>query len=175
MIGLAGINLAVVECGLGNVLSVVNVCTRVGAKAAIVRNAYELVAQACERIILPGVGAIKRSLEKLVSTCLATALIKLVLAEHVPLALMAADHMKLRGRSGGALLEIGAGSGIFCAKNSKLGLFERVIGLEPTQGLAQICRDKGIEVLEASFEKAENRCFLGSLDRLQINRTPFWS
>lgn len=77
-------NLAVVEYGLGNVQSVVNACTRIGAKAAIVRNADELVAQAPERIILPGVGAIERSLEKLVSTGLATALTRLVLAEHVP-------------------------------------------------------------------------------------------
>lgn len=86
----------------------------------------------------------------------------------VPRARMAADHMKLRGCSGGAFLEIGDGSGIFCEKNSQLGLFERVIGLEPTPDRAKMCRDKGIEVLEASFEKAEGNVSLEALIAFKV-------
>lgn len=59
---------------------------------------------------------------------------------------------KKYGYSGGTLLEVGAGFGIFCEELSRIGLFKRIIGVEPTPSLAQTCRDKNIEILEKPFE-----------------------
>ncbi len=59
------------------------------------------------------------------------------------------------GVSSGTILEIGSAYGLFCDEIRKLGIFKRVIGIEPTPALAQICRDLGVEVIESSYEKAE--------------------
>jgi SAM-dependent methyltransferase len=53
----------------------------------------------------------------------------------------------------GALLEIGAGFGTFCEEIQKRHEFERVIALELTPGLAQTCRQRGLEVIELPVEK----------------------
>ena len=53
------------------------------------------------------------------------------------------------------LLEIGAGYGIFCQEATKTGAFSRVIGVEPTPGLAKVCRDKGIDIIESSYESLD--------------------
>jgi 2-polyprenyl-3-methyl-5-hydroxy-6-metoxy-1,4-benzoquinol methylase len=50
------------------------------------------------------------------------------------------------------LLEVGAGFGLFCEEAARLGFFDRVIALEPTPGLAETCRRKGLEVLETPVE-----------------------
>ncbi|WP_181849998.1 methyltransferase domain-containing protein [Thalassospira xiamenensis] len=50
------------------------------------------------------------------------------------------------------LLEIGAGYGIFCQEASKTGEFSAVMGVEPTPSLAKVCRDKGLNVFESSYE-----------------------
>ena len=55
----------------------------------------------------------------------------------------------------GTLVDVGAGYGTFCEEASKLGDFDRVIALEPEPNLAQTCRDKGLEVIEAPVERAE--------------------
>lgn len=59
------------------------------------------------------------------------------------------------GTLGGTLLEVGAGFGIFCEEVAKLGMFQRVIGVEPTPDLAGTCRSKGIEVIEKPIEHVE--------------------
>jgi 2-polyprenyl-3-methyl-5-hydroxy-6-metoxy-1,4-benzoquinol methylase len=56
---------------------------------------------------------------------------------------------------GGALLDVGAGYGTFCEEIVRAGGFDRVIALEPEPHLAQTCRDKGLEVIEAPVERAE--------------------
>jgi len=53
------------------------------------------------------------------------------------------------------LLEIGAGFGTFCEELSGLEIFERIIAVEPTPGLASNCRKRGIEVLELPIEQVE--------------------
>jgi SAM-dependent methyltransferase len=54
----------------------------------------------------------------------------------------------------GTLVDVGAGYGTFCEEVARLG-FDRVIALEPEPHLAQTCRDKGLEVIEAPVERAE--------------------
>jgi 2-polyprenyl-3-methyl-5-hydroxy-6-metoxy-1,4-benzoquinol methylase len=62
----------------------------------------------------------------------------------------------------GCLLEIGAGYGIFSEELMLRKLFDRVIAIEPTPALAQICRSKRIETLEKSYEELEIKG--GSID-----------
>lgn len=61
---------------------------------------------------------------------------------------LAAEHNLGKG----GLLEVGAAYGVFCEEVRSTGIFSRVIGIEPTPDLAQICRDAGIEVIEDSYE-----------------------
>jgi SAM-dependent methyltransferase len=56
--------------------------------------------------------------------------------------------------SAGTLVDVGAGYGTFCEEVVRLGAFDRVIALEPEPHLAQTCRDKGLEVIEAPVEQA---------------------
>lgn len=51
-----------------------------------------------------------------------------------------------------ALVDVGAGFGTFAEEVARLDIFERVIALEPEPHLAQTCRSKGLEVIEASIE-----------------------
>lgn len=50
------------------------------------------------------------------------------------------------------LLEVGAAFGLFCSEVAKLGLFHRILALEPTPDLAATCRTLGLEVLEMPIE-----------------------
>jgi 2-polyprenyl-3-methyl-5-hydroxy-6-metoxy-1,4-benzoquinol methylase/predicted RNA-binding Zn-ribbon protein involved in translation (DUF1610 family) len=54
----------------------------------------------------------------------------------------------------GTLVDVGAGFGTFCEEAARLGSFDRVIALEPEPHLAQTCREKGLEVIEAPVERA---------------------
>lgn len=53
------------------------------------------------------------------------------------------------------LLEVGAGFGTFCQLAAGSSAFRRVIAVEPTPSLAQSCRDRGLEVIEAPIEQVE--------------------
>ena len=57
------------------------------------------------------------------------------------------------GIKNGVLMEVGAGFGTFCEEVQRLGLFRRVIAVEPTPDLAETCRRKGLEVIEERIEK----------------------
>jgi SAM-dependent methyltransferase len=52
-----------------------------------------------------------------------------------------------------ALLEVGAGFGTFCSELKGRNVFQRVVGVEPTPGLANSCRERGIEVIERPIEQ----------------------
>jgi len=54
----------------------------------------------------------------------------------------------------GTLVDVGAGFGTFCEEVERLAAFERVVAVEPEPHLAQTCRDKGLEVIEAPVELA---------------------
>ncbi len=51
------------------------------------------------------------------------------------------------------LLEVGAGFGTFCEEIQRIGLFKRVIAVEPTPDLAETCRRKGLEVIDKPIEQ----------------------
>ena len=55
----------------------------------------------------------------------------------------------------GTLLEVGAGFGTFCEELRSLSLFERLIAVEPTPGLAATCRGRGLEVIEKPIEHVD--------------------
>lgn len=50
------------------------------------------------------------------------------------------------------LLEVGSGFGTFCEEVKKVGLFKRVIAVEPSPDLAETCRKKGLEVIQKPIE-----------------------
>jgi len=54
----------------------------------------------------------------------------------------------------GTLVDVGAGFGTFCEEVKRLGAFERVVAIEPEPHLAETCREKGLEVIEAPVEEA---------------------
>jgi SAM-dependent methyltransferase len=69
-----------------------------------------------------------------------------------PRAKIVSDFARERGLVGGAAVEVGAGYGLFCEELRKLGVFQRIIAIEPTPNLARVCRERGIETLEAPYE-----------------------
>lgn len=69
-----------------------------------------------------------------------------------PRAERVARHAQSRGIAGGSLVEVGAGSGIFLEEMRRFGIYDRLIGIEPTPDLADTCREKGFEIVEAAVE-----------------------
>ena len=72
-----------------------------------------------------------------------------------PRAARAIELASRHGAGTGTLLDVGAGYGTFAEEVRALGAFERVVALEPEPHLAQTCRDKGLEVVQAPVEAAE--------------------
>ena len=62
------------------------------------------------------------------------------------------DICRRNGIDNGVLLEVGAGFGTFCEEVRRLGIFRRVIAVEPIPDLAGTCRRKGLEVIEKPIE-----------------------
>ena len=50
-------------------------------------------------------------------------------------------------------IDVGAGYGTFCEEIKKYGIFKKVIAVEPAKELADVCRQKNLEVIEESIEK----------------------
>ena len=55
----------------------------------------------------------------------------------------------------GALVEVGAGFGTFGECMTALGVFRRIVVVEPTPDLARTCRKRGLEVVESPIETAD--------------------
>src|SRR4051812_7013038 len=72
-----------------------------------------------------------------------------------PRAERVAEIVKRHGTRTGTIVDVGAGFGTFCEEVVKLGVFDRVIALEPEPHLAETCRLKGLEVIESPVEDAE--------------------
>jgi 2-polyprenyl-3-methyl-5-hydroxy-6-metoxy-1,4-benzoquinol methylase len=77
-----------------------------------------------------------------------------------PRAELLARLCREHGINGGTHLDAGAGFGTFCEEIKGIGLFERVVAVEPSPGLASTCRKKGIETIESAIEDVE----IGSAD-----------
>ena len=69
-----------------------------------------------------------------------------------PRASRTAEIFSAAGKRGGTLVEVGAAFGLYCEEVKALDTFDRIIGIEPTPDLAQICRSLGIETIESSYE-----------------------
>lgn len=70
-----------------------------------------------------------------------------------PRAQLTVDLVAQYGLSGElAVVDVGAGYGIFLEEVRKLGCFAEVLGIEPNPPLAQTCRDKGFAVVESMVE-----------------------
>ncbi len=74
--------IGIVDYGVGNLGSVRNMLRRVGCNAAIVSQADELAA--CNKLILPGVGAFDRAMDRLDASGLRGILDEMVLGRKVP-------------------------------------------------------------------------------------------
>lgn len=70
-----------------------------------------------------------------------------------PRAAMIERYINEYGCKTESFLEIGAGFGSFCEVIRELGVFRRIVAVEPTPDLAGTCRKKGFEVFEAPIEK----------------------
>ena len=81
MTGQAG-RIGIVDYGVGNLGSVRNMLRRVGCDAAIVSEAADVAA--CDKLILPGVGAFDRAIERLETSGLRGMLDMMVLERRVP-------------------------------------------------------------------------------------------
>ncbi|MDA8942679.1 imidazole glycerol phosphate synthase subunit HisH [Alphaproteobacteria bacterium] len=77
-------SVAVINCGLGNIQSVFNAACRVSDNVQLVDSASELLSLNIDRVILPGVGAVGRSLKHLRENGFETALKARVLEDAVP-------------------------------------------------------------------------------------------
>lgn len=65
-----------------------------------------------------------------------------------------AEVVKRHGIRTRALVDVGAGFGTFAEEVTRLGIFDRVIALEPEPHLAETCRSKGLDVVEGLIEDA---------------------
>jgi 2-polyprenyl-3-methyl-5-hydroxy-6-metoxy-1,4-benzoquinol methylase len=73
----------------------------------------------------------------------------------VPRAGRIVEIARRHGSSMRTLVDVGAGFGTFCEEVVRIGAFERTIALEPEPHLAQTCRAKGLEVVQAPVEHAK--------------------
>lgn len=53
------------------------------------------------------------------------------------------------------LLDVGAGFGTFCEEIKKKDMFRKVIAVEPARDLAEVCRKRGLDVIEKPIEKID--------------------
>jgi 2-polyprenyl-3-methyl-5-hydroxy-6-metoxy-1,4-benzoquinol methylase/predicted RNA-binding Zn-ribbon protein involved in translation (DUF1610 family) len=63
--------------------------------------------------------------------------------------------MRSHGVQPGTLLEVGAGFGTFCEEVRQLGVFRRVIAVEPAPDLARTCRQKGLDLIDKPIEQVD--------------------
>ncbi|MFA5238574.1 MAG: class I SAM-dependent methyltransferase [Phycisphaerae bacterium] len=59
------------------------------------------------------------------------------------------------GITPGALLDIGAGYGTLCEELKALNFFKEVFAMEPSIYLSEVCRKKGLNVIESTIEKID--------------------
>lgn len=79
----AGGRIGIIDYGVGNLGSVRNMLRRVGCDAVIVSSAEEL--RACAKLVLPGVGAFDRAMERLETSGLREPLDEMALEKGTPL------------------------------------------------------------------------------------------
>lgn len=75
--------IAIINYGLGNLTSILNMCKRLGIEAVI--TADPAVLRTADKLILPGVGHFKKGMDNLRSSGLQPLLDELVLSQHKPI------------------------------------------------------------------------------------------
>ena len=75
--------IAIINYGLGNLTSILNMCKRLGIDAVITSDPDEL--RKADKLILPGVGHFKKGMDNLKTSGLQDLLNELVLKEHKPI------------------------------------------------------------------------------------------
>lgn len=79
-----------------------------------------------------------------------------------------AKHCRRFDLQRGTLLEVGAAFGTFCQEIGRLQVFDRIIALEPTPGLAETCRRRGIEVEQRFIEDVEEAGFADVIAAFEV-------
>ena len=94
--------IAIINYGLGNLTSILNMCKRLGIEAVI--TADPAVLRTADKLILPGVGHFKKGMDNLRSSGLQPLLNELVLTEHKPILgiCLGAQLMTLHSEEGDA-------------------------------------------------------------------------
>jgi len=59
------------------------------------------------------------------------------------------------GITPGVLLDIGAGYGTLCEELTALNIFKEIFAMEPSIYLSEVCRQKGLSVIESTIEKMD--------------------
>lgn len=85
-----------------------------------------------------------------------------------PRAQRLAAYCQQFGMAGGAAMDVGAAFGTFCEELRAQGIFERIIALEPTPGLAATCRRRGFETLETFIEDVQETAFVDVLTAFEV-------
>lgn len=70
-----------------------------------------------------------------------------------PRARLVAGLCRQRDAGGGKLVEVGPGYGLFLEELAKTDVFEKLIGIEPSSELAEICRHRSLEIIELPYEQ----------------------
>lgn len=64
------------------------------------------------------------------------------------------DLVDKKGLSSDVVVDVGAGHGIFLEEWGKLNSRAKLVAIEPSKNMAEICRKKGLDVVEATGEEA---------------------
>lgn len=82
-----------------------------------------------------------------------------------------ANQYGLASANNSLFIDIGAGYGLFLEEVQNLNLFERVIGIEPSPVMAQICRERGFNVIQKYVETTDDlnigACFATAFEVLE--------
>ena len=98
--------ITIVDYGMGNLGSILNMFKRIGVKAAVTKDPKAL--QSAEKILLPGVGAFDAAMERIAASGLRQILDHKALVERVPvLGICLGMQLLTRGSEEGTLLGLG--------------------------------------------------------------------
>ena len=70
-----------------------------------------------------------------------------------PRAKLVANICKKYAISGGKLIEIGPGYGVFLEEIARIEIFDQLVGVEPSPELERVCRGKGLNIEHMPYER----------------------
>ena len=66
------------------------------------------------------------------------------------------EKIETKSKDRGLFVDIGSGYGIFLQEVKRLGLFDKIMGIEPEANLAQVSRDQGFSIIEKKLEAIDD-------------------